>query len=304
MTVLLSEQFPLNLPGHLSVSAVNDYITCPLRWWGSRIAKFPRPPASAPMAGSALHAAAELHHRDVDGDADPEVELLQRWKAVKPVITAERALGKFVQVDLSRSLEALALYRQRYPRQVGDSAEEPFTIKIPGVNVPFKGFMDLVTAGNLIRDIKTTGSSSWTQEKADTDLQATAYCYAFHQLTGQMPAGFEFVVLYTGVKHSVDLTVLPTTRTALHFEAFELLVKDVYDRMQLGSLKQTCPSGWCNHPESCSLTMIEQRRLLGEPEPEPKKKRERKETNEPTLRFSRSRATEGSALETLNETVQ
>ncbi len=274
MTALLAEEFPItDLPDHLSGSAINDYLTCPMRWAGTRLLGFPRIPASAPLAGVALHAAVEIHHRYEDHD--PETELVQRWKAVRPVIQAERALGKPIMVDLARSLTALDLYRERFPFQPYDGAEEFFSVTIPGVPVPIIGYMDLVTSDNLICDVKTTGSNSWTPEKADTELQATLYAYAFHQMTGELPQGFEYRVLYTGTRKPVDLTVLPTQRTAKHFEALEILVRDVYAHMQTEPLRQTCPRGWCSTPDACAAHVAKQRLLTGEPEPEAKPKREK-----------------------------
>ncbi len=285
LTALIAEQFPLEqiLPKHLSASALSDYLTCPLRWYGSRVVKWPRPPASAPLAGTAFHAAVELHHRDNDEDADPETELVQRWKAVKPVMAEERVLGKAVLVDLARSLQALDLYRERFPRQDYDGTEEFFTATVPEVPVPLIGYMDVVTSTNIIRDIKTTASSSWTQEKADADLQATIYCYAFHQMTGVIPE-FEFVVLYTGVQRPVSLTVIPTVRTPKHFEGLELLVREVYERMQQSEhLLASCkPASWCNFNEQCELFMVDRRQRLGEPEP---KKRARRETTAPVVKL-------------------
>ncbi len=267
MIALLAEEFPTaEMPDHLSVSAINDYLTCPLRWAGSRLLGFPRFPASAPLAGVALHAAVEIHHRYEDHD--PETELVQRWKAVRPVMQAERALGKTVQVDLARSLTALELYRNRFPFQPYDGAEEFFRVTIPGVPVPIIGYMDLVTSDNLICDMKTTGSNSWTQEKADTELQATMYTYAFRQLTGELPQGFEYRVLYTGTRKPVDLTILPTQRTPKHFAALEILVRDVYEQMQHQPLRQSCPRGWCSTPDACTAHVAKQRLLTGEPEPE------------------------------------
>lgn len=270
MTATLRDQFPEDCPGlppHLSVSQVDSFLTCPLRWWGSKIAHWPTPPALAAMAGTAFHRSVELHH--TQPDADPEQELVTRWKDLKPVITAERALGKRISVDLSRSLEALDLYRSRYPYNPMDSSEYPFTQNIPGLSVPLIGFIDVLTEDKILRDIKTTGNPrTWIQAKADGALQATAYIHYCYSAFGEL-FPFEFVVLHTGPDAPVSLSVIRTTRTVDELKAFEGLIIRVHAEMRLGSpqMRPTCPRGWCNHPEQCELFMVEQRALTGEPAP-------------------------------------
>lgn len=281
MVETLRDRFPHDPPGHLSVSQVNDFLTCPLRWWGGRIAKWERPPALAPMAGTALHRAIEAYHGTED--ADPELELVERWKELKPVIVSEKALGRPIKVDLGRSLEALGLYVERYARNPMDSSEWPFRMTVPGLSVPLIGFLDLLTEDKTIRDIKTAGNpKTWTQAKANGELQATAYIWVVHELIGELRP-FEYVVLHTGPDAPVSLTVIETTRTMDDLQAFEQLLVRVHERMQLGSpeMRETCPKGWCNHPEQCALFMVEQRALTGEPEPKPRRAREEK--NEPRL---------------------
>lgn len=239
------------------------------------------------MAGTALHRAIEAYHGYED--ADPETELVQRWKDVKPIVVAERALGKRVTVDLGRSLEALALYVDKYPRNPMDSSEWPFTLPVPGLSVPLVGFLDLLTEDKTIRDIKTAGSSkTWTQEKANGELQATCYIWAVYQLIHELRP-FEYVILHTGPDAPVSLNVIETTRTLADLEAFEALICRVHERMQLGNeaMRPTCPKGWCNHPEQCELFLVEQRQLTGEPEPKVRAPRAKKP--EPTLRLGGNR---------------
>ncbi len=278
MIATLRDQFPEDCPGlppHLSVSQVDSFLTCPLRWWGSKIAHWPTPPALAAMAGTAFHRSVELHH--TQPEADPEQELVNRWKDLKPVIQSERALGKRVTVDLSRSLEALDLYRARYSYNPMDSSEYPFTQDIPGLSVPLIGFIDVLTEDRIIRDIKTTGNPrTWTQAKADASIQATAYIGYLYSLLGEL-VPFEFVVLHTGPDAPVSLNVIRTTRTVEALKAFEGLLLRVHAEMRLGSpqMRPTCQKGWCNHPEQCAEFMMTQRLLTGELEPVEKVKREK-----------------------------
>ncbi len=73
---------------------------------------------------------------------------------------------------------------------------ERFSVSIPGVQRPLVGEYDLIVRDEgepMIVDWKTS-ASRWPTNKADRDLQASAYCYAYHQQTGQNPT-FRFDVV-------------------------------------------------------------------------------------------------------------
>ena len=77
---------------------------------------------------------------------------------------------------------------------------ETFSVNVPGLSKPLIGEFDcVVTDGhdNCIVDWKTA-SAKWPVGKADKDLQATAFCYAFKQKHGEKPL-FRFDV-YTKAK--------------------------------------------------------------------------------------------------------
>ena len=73
---------------------------------------------------------------------------------------------------------------------------ETFSVNVPGLSKPLIGEFDcVVTDGhdNCIVDWKTA-SAKWPVGKADKDLQATAFCYAFKAKHGEKPL-FRFDVV-------------------------------------------------------------------------------------------------------------
>ena len=64
------------------------------------------------------------------------------------------------------------------------SVAESFSIEVPGLSRPIIGEFDLVVTDGgdeTIVDWKTA-SMKWPNSKADRDLQATSFCYAYNQL--------------------------------------------------------------------------------------------------------------------------
>jgi len=69
------------------------------------------------------------------------------------------------------------------------SVAESFSVEVPGLSKPLIGEFDLVVTDGgdeTICDWKTA-SMKWPNSKADRDLQATVFCYAYRQLHGRMP---------------------------------------------------------------------------------------------------------------------
>ena len=80
-----------------------------------------------------------------------------------------------------------------------------FSIEVPGLNMPLIGELDcVVTDGKdtCIVDWKTS-ASKWPSEKADKDLQATIYTYAYKQMNGILPL-FRFDVVTKTKTPSVE----------------------------------------------------------------------------------------------------
>lgn len=233
---------------HLSVSQINDYLRCPMLWYGSRIGKWPQEPVFVMQAGVAIHKALTCYHRG----EDEQVGLLTAWKE----ITAEIPRG-----SIQQAISAIGLYSERVKPVPHDAAGWWFDVPIPGLPILLKGEFDLLRvhpdqpSDGAIIDWKT-GAPKWGQPKADTELQATAYWYAYQQetlrLSGEAlsPAKFVYVQLRTS-QSPAAYKVIVTTRTQDDVDKFLDLCREVYHRMLHDPITSTCPKGWCRYPEQC-----------------------------------------------------
>lgn len=238
---------------HLSASSISDYLVCPMRWYGSRIAKWPQTPAAAPQIGTAIHRGLTAYHRG----QDDELELLTAWKEC--VTATDVPPG-----SLQRALEAQALYRSMVKPLHYDVADWWFRFTISGLHVPIIGAFDIVRADaqkpeeGACWDWKTTRSLSlWGQQKADTEIQATAYWDAYTREAEQPPAKFVYVVIQIGLS-GPQIKPITTHRTSAEVEQFEDLCRDVYRRMLTEPVIPTCPKpSWCRFPDQCSVWRAE-----------------------------------------------
>jgi CRISPR/Cas system-associated exonuclease Cas4 (RecB family) len=220
---------------HLSASAINDFVTCPLLWYGRRIARWPEPPSADLAMGRALHAAFAAHH----SGGDAELELLRAWRDVA-------AIGP-VNGSLARAVDALRLYRTSMPPADGDRTEAYFRVAVPGLDVPLIGYFDLLRRDE-VHEFKT-GRARWGQKKVDGELQATAYWWAYTAMTGRPPARLVYTLVTT--YPAVAVYPLETTRTPEQLGQFEALARRIHGEMRHGKLIGKCRPGRCCFPQQC-----------------------------------------------------
>ena len=110
---------------------------------------------------------------------------------------------------------------------------QAFRIDVPGLDKPLIGEYDLIVQDGrdaCIVDWKTS-MSRWPAGKADRDLQATVFSYAYEKLNGTTPL-FRFDVI-TKAKNPVCETHY-TCRDEVAFRRFESLAARVQDAVDKG----------------------------------------------------------------------
>jgi hypothetical protein len=204
------------------------------------------------QVGLAVHRGLTAYHRG----QDDETELVSAWKEL---VTAPNIPSGALQ----RALAAQALYRSMVRPLPIDVADWWFKVRIDGIPVPLIGAFDLVRADaqkpddGAAWDWKTGKGTNWGQEKADTEIQATAYWLAYLRETdGIPPAKFVYVVIQTD-RGDPWIKPFTTYRTPEQIAAFEDLCREVYRRMLNDPVISTCPRGgasgsWCRFPVQCA----------------------------------------------------
>jgi hypothetical protein len=226
---------------HLSASALADYRECPMLHIGRRVERWPevRPPqmAQAMSLGTAVHAALEAHHQGKDAVA----ALHRYWPSVAATVPADY---------FGRALSLVRIYTEFEAPDPRDQTERKFTLRIPGVAVPVIGFIDL-QRGLVVRDYKTTGSSTWwTQKRADESIQASIYAMAVSAEHHGAQVTVEFHVLTHG-KGGYGHRVISTTRTKDDLARVCDEIRADWAAMQQEPREARCAPGRCRFPEQC-----------------------------------------------------
>lgn len=186
---------------HWSYSALQCYISCPLKYRFRYIDNAePERTGSCFPFGRAFHAALSKRARggkqvsvkevnDVFEDFfSTEVKATDNlvFKPAEDYDTMLQTGFKMIEAACNNWIDDFAV----------QSVAEGFSVSIPGLSRPFIGEFDcIVTDGRdtCIVDWKTA-SAKWPVGKADKDLQATAFCYAFREKYNEKPL-FRFDVI-------------------------------------------------------------------------------------------------------------
>lgn len=188
------------------------------------------------VLGSALHSGFEAHHRAKDA----EMALLRRWRDAVSVVG---------QVDFGSALAALERYQRHNPRQPNDRPEVKFNLPLPGLPVTLFGYIDLMR-GSEVHELKSCrAAKTWSQERADTELQGTAYWWAFSQLRQRDP---NHVVYHAVPLDGSEPQRYYTHRSPDQVEEFLALLCRVYGEMSdAANLKPGCVPSRCEFKEHC-----------------------------------------------------
>lgn len=140
-------------------------------------------------AGTAYHAAVEDYHHGRPYDAELIKAYTEQFKPADVIATEVKFRTTFKHPETGESLA-----------------------------VPFSGIIDHIRKNGRLADLKTS-QVSWSQNRADGDIQPTAYLFHQWQTTGKLEP-FEFVIArknWDESKRYAPLQVVSTERTLTDF---------------------------------------------------------------------------------------
>ena len=184
-------------PRTISVSQVNAYLGCSLKYRFQYVDKIPRPWRVAAMAfGSSVHAAVEWFHKERLAGRSPELtQVLQVFDAdwyaqnVEPLVFSEKE-SKDSLAEKGRQMLQLYVESQDGTKPV--AVEQFFELDLADpetgevLDVRLRGVIDLVEEGETLVDLKTAGRTL-EQGGLERHLQLSTYALAFFLLHGSIP---------------------------------------------------------------------------------------------------------------------
>ncbi len=180
-----------------SISQVNCYLGCPLKYRFQYVDKIPRPWRVAAMAfGTSVHAAVEWFHKERMSGGSPEMaEILKVFDAdwyaqnTDPLVFSERE-SKDSLAEKGRAMLQLYVESTNGTRAVAVEQGWELDLADPEtgelLDVRLRGIIDLVEEGGVLVDLKTAGR---TLESGGLErhLQLSTYALAYLLIHGSIP---------------------------------------------------------------------------------------------------------------------
>jgi len=172
---------------HLSASSINSYLECGLQYKFSRVDKLkPDFTADALVYGSTIHKAIEyVQTNRLFGDPTSTQEAAaffeKHWReAAEDNENIKYKKGSSFSSLLKQGMALMTVYVENFP-DTGCSVlalEEPFELKLEGVDIPLIGVMDMVEedeSGTIIITDHKTAARAFSSDEVDKNFQLTVY---------------------------------------------------------------------------------------------------------------------------------
>ena len=251
------------LPDHLSPSAIKEYLSCPLRYYFSRILKIEKPVPANLHLGKAVHEAIRFFNlatwRGEDASKDTVV-----GKYDELYISLEESEGPVEYKNVSHRDEIKELGTNMVitflDSQTAALTEKPLGVEVRVKErfeqspVPLLGVIDFVRPGNVPVDYKTIGSSpNLDNETWGHQIQLTAYQLLTERATGETVTGTELIFLVKNKKPKVIRHRVPPANRA-QITRFWAMVEAVIDGLQEGRFhpQPGIHCSWCPYRAECA----------------------------------------------------
>jgi DNA helicase-2/ATP-dependent DNA helicase PcrA len=201
----------------LSRQAVEDYLTCPLRYRYGYVLRVPVPTPPDAMYGAALHRAVAAYYQErlagrAVTAADVQATFRAAWVA-EGFMSAEHATAAFEQG--LRTLEVFVA-RENASATLPEFVERPFSFMVGNDRVTGRwDRVDREDGGAVIIDFKSTDVSDekTANERARGSQQLDIYALAYRRAFGELPKRVELHFLGSGLMGRAVKTEADLVRT-------------------------------------------------------------------------------------------
>lgn len=265
---------------NLSYSSINLFMMCPKAWEFRYIKKIKTPKGAALVFGIAMHNAIEnylaMRTGDVNATANVPTDkdqpsLIEIWDHEWSRILVRESdivYNEGDNADLSRDTGIRMLQEKEVAAEInmvkvltgvpfdtwkgprtGPMIESRLVSRVPGVNIPVIGIVDVMCEDYVPLDVKTA-SRMWSRGQEHGEIQADFYLAALNQTGWQGNDEFKFRYLIITKAKKPRASLRETTRTIGQVLWVLGLVKENWDAMQTGQFPPRA-LGWKCSPKFC-----------------------------------------------------
>jgi len=251
---------PVSLPvPNLSLSSVNLLRRCPEKWRRKYLENQYEPPSGPMIVGSAAGAAENrsFQQKITSGEDLAEADVLDAYAdewheraSNETVAWGDQKPDKLRQTGQA----ALATYHADIAPQVWPtSVERKFTLRFPGLEWTFTGYLDLEEHDGSVGDLKVKGRKL-SQGEANVDPQVSAYLLA-RRAEGSPASEFRFHTMIRTVKPHAE--IVTTSRSDGQLDVFLHRIfaaaQEIHWRASNEMWDAAPPGSWWCQASSCGF---------------------------------------------------
>jgi len=244
----------------LSHSKVAMLSKCPRQFYYRYILGYKIPPNAFRNFGGAYHKTLEANFKHkVESGNDMSIEQVKdiftdEWKSASAEVEWNYEDEREENFS-NRGVDLVGTYvKDIAPKRNPSHVEYEFKVSLPEIDRPFVGVIDLVLQENYMSDHKTS-TRRWPKDRANNELQPTAYYLAFEEDFGVEPKGFVYDIAPRTGKPQIQ--VVQTARTQVEKSEYLERLKIVEDSIEKENYPKTnpsnwyCSSRWCGYYGAC-----------------------------------------------------
>lgn len=240
---------------HLSYSSISSYMTCGKAWKYRYIDKVQTPASPVLVTGSCVHETVEeiIRRRTLSIEDINPVEYAKadfdRRKTELAEEDAENAEKEIVNmVSAPAILSGISELRAALDHDGQPLIEKKVELRIPEVELPIIGYIDIILSDGTPADFKTA-ARSWTQERAESEKQPIFYLAAMGQCGIPVNWKFRHLVMVKTLKPKFQI-LEHEHKPAELFGLFKQ-VQDVWRSIEKGVFLPAAPGSWKCSPKWC-----------------------------------------------------
>jgi len=255
-----------NTLNHLSYSSISMYLDCPEKWRRKYLAGEKTKSGTALAFGSAFHGTVEhlVTHPEAQADSLPTwTEQFEKAFTQDTYLELGETREEFFNEGI-RMLGNEAIQQQIrkiQPRHdiAGPMIERKIELRVPGVEIPIIGYIDVVLQDGTPADFKTS-AKSWSENQASASLQTLFYLAAMNQMGWPVNWKFQHIVFVKTKTPQVQV-LEHSHKPAELFFLFDV-IRRVWQGIErevfpLNPTGWSCSEKWCDFYANCKGKYLE-----------------------------------------------
>jgi hypothetical protein len=242
---------------HLSYSSINTYLMCPAYWKFHYIDQLPTKPSTSLVFGGAFHTTIEKYlmgekditkawNTSLDDKLSKEKDI--NWEEETPDSLRQEGTRLFSHPSIVEGLQSISVGKD----EDGFLIERRIEMHVPEIPLPIIGYIDMIGSDGIPGDFKTD-KSSWSEDRAQLEIQPLFYLAGLHQAGKRAEGKFRHYIFVKTKTPKFQLIEHAHTDSEIQWAM--TFAQGIWKGMNGGVFHEN-PNSWKCTPKYCEYWML------------------------------------------------